>query len=77
MGDGDDLPLGVALCVEPSRDPLHQNEDRLSAMGGRPGIAQPFSHGLRLLRLHLVESATCPTPVIAVTQHRFGGRVEL
>jgi len=76
MRDGDSLTRHTTLCVQPSRNPLHQSKDRFSTMRSGSWVLHPFRHGFGLLCPHFVEGTAHPSAIIAISQHRFDVRIE-
>ena len=70
VGDDDRLLVMCVLAAEPFGDPLHEAEDRLSAVRRRRRIAQPCGDGSRITGIHVVEAASGPKPVVAIAQRR-------
>jgi hypothetical protein len=77
VSDGNGLPRYPTLRIKPGPDPFYQTEYRFSPMGSRRRIACPIGKGRGLPCLYLVERKPGPSSVIAITQGRLDGRVEL
>ena len=77
MGDGHGFSPHPILRFKPRRDTSYQTDDQLAAMRSRFWITHPFRQRFGLLRLHLVERAPAPSPIIAFTQHRLDDCAEL
>jgi len=68
VSDGHDASGDFFLRIEPGRDPRHQRQCRLAAMGRRGGVAHPFDDSFGLLSFDIVKRKAGPSAVITLPQ---------